>query len=371
MSTTSSSSGSVTSAPPTPTPPTPATKPTVATPSAPIRPVVVASGKSQFMLIYGASDTGKTSQLAEIARYLVETWGWEGRLLTGDSSYAPLVDMIQSPDNPDGKIEAFDLALTTATLEVVSAVGQGFWPKVVGNEIRLVKTSPERAKQVKFLLVEGAAVISQMLMAQMIRNKLKIAEDVVGSYDLTLPIDGSPEKFRITEGQGGRAHYNHIHNILRSRLWPSYKALPLEYCIWTSHESKGDDDLNKALPALGPATIGKALVGRTTENFAHAFRLDVEWADPKNPDSRVFKAYFLTHPEPSVMKATWPCKVSLSLEKSTKLRKLFPGGAIPMGPDKAGKFRGMEQFIQFLEQEGVVGYALRGGQAGGLGGANS
>jgi hypothetical protein len=312
------------------------------------------------MLLYGASDTGKTSQLGEIARYLVNTWGWHGRLVTGDSSYAPLVDLIQSPENPDGKIEAFDLATTTATLEVLSAVGQGFWPKVMGNEIRLIKTPPDRAKEIKFMLVEGAAVISQMLMAQMIRNKLKIAEDVVGSYELTLPVDGSPEKFKITEGQGGRAHYNHIHNILRSRLWPAFKALPVEYCIWTSHESKGEDELNKAMVALGPATIGKALVSRTTENFAHAFRLDVDWEDPKNPDSRVFKAYFLRHPEPTVMKASWPCKVSLSLEKSAKLCKQFPGGFIPMGVGKDGKFRGMEQFVQFLEKEGVVGYAKAG-----------
>lgn len=340
---------------PSPTPATQATPKSSLSP--PPRPTMLATGKSQFMLIYGASDTGKTSQLAEIARYLVTRWGWHGRLLTGDSSYAPLVDLIQSPENPDGKIEAFDLAITTSTLEVVSAVGQGYWPKIVGDEIRLLKNTPQVNQQVRFMLVEGAAVISQMLMAQMIRNKLKIAEDVVGSYELTLPIDGSPEKFRITEGQGGRAHYNHIHNILRSRLWPAFKALPVEYCIWTSHESKGEDDLNKALVALGPATIGKALVARTTENFAHAFRLDVEFADPKNPDSRVFKAYFLTHPEPSVLKATWPCKVSLSLEKSAKLRKQFPGGFIPMGIGKDGKFHGLEQFVEFLEQEGVVRYA--------------
>lgn len=345
-------------------PPTQATPATPASPSIaasnPVRPAVIPSGKSQFILIYGASDTGKTSQLGEIARYLINTRGWEGRLLTGDSSYAPLADLIQSPENPNGQIEAFDLALTTSTLEVMSAVGQGYWPKIVGNEIRLIKTPPDRAKRIKFMMVEGAAVVSQMLMAQMIRNKLKIAEDVVGSYELTLPIDGSPEKFKVVEGQAGRAHYNHIHNILRSRLWPAFKALPLEYCIWTSHESKGDDDLNKALPALGPATIGKALVSRTTENFAHAFRLDVDYQDPKNPDSRVFKGYFLTHPEPSVMKAFWPCKVSLSLEKSAKLRKQFPGGFIPLGQDAKGKFRGMEQFMEFLEKEVVVGYANQG-----------
>lgn len=343
---------------PTPTQATPATKVSSPSPSPPIRPAVLASGKSQFVLIYGASDTGKTSQLGEIARYLTQTWGWRGRLLTGDSTYAPLVDLIQSPENPNGPIEAFDLALTTATLEVVQAVGKGYWPRVVGNEIRLMKTTPDQASQIKFMLVEGAAVISQMLMAQMIREKRKVAEDIVGSYELSLPIDGSPEKFKITEGQGGRAHYNHIHNLLRSSIWPAYKALPVEYCIWTSHESRGDDDLNKAMVALGPATIGKAIVGRTTENFAHAFRLDVEFKDPKNPDSRDFKAYFLTHPEPSVMKATWPCKVSLSLEKSAKLRAKFPGGFIPMGVDpKTKKFQGMEQFIKFLEAEGVVGYA--------------
>lgn len=340
----------------TPTQATPATT-KATTSSPPARPQVIGASKSQFVLIYGASDTGKTSQLGEIARYLVNTWGWRGRLLTGDSSYAPLVDLIQSPENPEGKIEAFDLAMTGSTLEVISAVGQGYWPKVVGQEIRLLKTPPDQAKEIKFMLVEGAAVISQMLMAQMIRNKLKIAEDVVGSYELSLPIDGSAEKFKITEGQGGRAHYNHIHNILRSRIWPAFKALPVEYCIWTSHESRGEDDLNKALTVLGPATIGKALVGRTTENFAHAFRLDVDFLDPKNPESREFKAYYLRHPEPTVMKATWPCKVSLSLEKSAKLGKQFPGGFIPLGVGKDGKFRGMEQFIQFLEKEGVVGYA--------------
>lgn len=320
--------------------------------------------KAQTMLLYGATDTGKTTQLGRIARYLWETRGWRGRLVTGDSGWAPIADLIATPENPEAPIDAFDLASTPKVLETLAGISQGFWPTRKGDGYSLYKTRPEAWSQIRYYLLEGWSAFADLIMAQMVRERRKIAEDVVNPYELSLPIidpEDSKAKvqelFKVQAGAPGRAHYKHVHDLLKVTLLPPFKALPVEYVIFTGHEAKGEDELNKNYVTLGPASVGKAIVGRTTECFGHAFHMDKELTPTKDGFSTEHRAYFTTHPEPMVNKALWPAKVSLSLEVSDKLRQVYPKGFIPMAKDSSGAWHGMEDYIKFLETRGVVDYA--------------
>ncbi len=321
--------------------------------------------KAQTLLLYGATDTGKTTQLARIAQYLWQTRGWRGRLISGDSGWAPFPPgLIRSPECPDGPIDAFDLASTPRTIECLGGISEGFWPQVTPDPksgiptYRLLKTKPEGWAQIRYYLLEGWTAFANLLMAQMVREKRKIAEDVVNPYDVTLPIVDSAEIYRFSAGAPGRAHYKHVQDLLLYNLMPKFKALPVEYVIWTGHEAKGDDDINKNIVVLGPASVGKAIVGRTTENFAFAFHLDKTSSVGKDGAlNSEFRAYFSSHPEPTVRGATWPAKVSLDLDITTSLRQRYPGGYIPLWRDGKSQWHGMEEFIQFLESHHIPDYS--------------
>lgn len=323
--------------------------------------------KAQTILLYGATDTGKTTQLGRIARYLWENRGWRGRLVSADSGWAPIADLIRSPENPDGPVDAFDLASTPKVLETLAGISQGYWPSLTqgpdGSPIyRLLKTKPEGWQHIRFYLLEGWSAFANLLMAQLVRERRKIAEDVVNPYELAIPIwdpenSKSQEVFKVMAGAPGRAHYKHVQDLLTVTLLPPFKSLPVEYVIWSGHEAKGEDELNKNLVVLGPASVGKAIVGRTTECFGHAFHMDKEITPGKDGISIEHRAYFSSHPEPAVAKALWPAKVSLSLELNDKLRSIYPKGFIPLAKDSSRAWHGMEDFVKFLEANKVVGYA--------------
>lgn len=293
------------------------------------------------IFIYGKTDSGKTTLLAETARYLVSL-GMTGRFITADSGWGPFGDLV----SPGNGVEAFDLlqyctpsvnykgAEPIATL---NALADGFWFKWHDNQLKFIQSPP-----VDFYMFESLDGFAEAVMQSHVRAGRQIAEDVVGKFVLPIEITEESNKTRqvmYASGQPGRAHYGQVQRYLLTDWWPRTKGLRTKLIFVTSHEAEGKDDLDNKV--LGPKVIGQASVGGVTQLFQDAFHL-VQNSTLNAKTAQLEserRIYFRNHPD--MISATvasqtkfWPAKVSLPIASSVDFQKRYPGGYLPFTVDE-------------------------------------
>src|SRR5271157_115049 len=99
--------------------------------------------RASTILMYGDSGTGKTSQIGEIAKWHHARTGRITRLISADSGWDPLMDLIITPHNPSGIIEAWNIAYVQNPLPVLIKLSEGYWPIVSDDGLGLVLKDPE------------------------------------------------------------------------------------------------------------------------------------------------------------------------------------------------------------------------------------
>ncbi len=326
------------------------------------------------MLLYADTGAGKTVQLGELAK-----WEWMRtaritRLISADSGWDPIEDLVATPDKPFGTptpsgpccIEAWNIQYLLNPFPVLIKLSEGAWPRVDSSGKKLVLTAPrlqdgkllasDGKSFVGMVAVEGLSTISAMLMQDHIRNLRKIAEDIVGDFVGTVDVqtqDAAGKLSQATEtmkfGKSGRAHYGHIQDFVLLDLVPRFATLPVARVVWTAHEAKGTDDITGVKDSvLGPATIGKAAVARTAMKFGDTFHLvasttSVTGADRQSRLVTSYRAYFGPHPDEQLTRMYWPAKLSLPLDRIDELNRQFPGGFVPLTVHDGG----LERFLDF------------------------
>lgn len=339
------------------------------------------SDRPDTYLLYGSTDSGKTVELGDIAKWEHARTGMISRLVSADSGWDPIEELIVSPSNPQGIIEAWNIQSLQDPWVILIELSEGAWPKVVQDprtgEFRVKMVRPTwkdgriltgDGKRVGQYLIEGISTLASTGLQDHQRAARKLSQDVVGSFTSAVPeITGTTETMRsVTLSAAAPSHYGQVQRFLLEDLVPRFGRLAVDRVVWTGHEAKGRDEITGLENSvLGPATVGRAAVDRTTLKFGHTFHFTVETRMTKDPKGlehveRDFRAWFVSHPDPTLKTMQWPAKVSLSKEQSKALLAKYPGGWISRNAE------GMSGFLDFLHgpldppyppegEKGVVG----------------
>lgn len=336
------------------------------------------------MLLYADTGAGKTVQIGELAKWEYARTGRVTRLISADSGWDPVEDLVLTPEKPFGTstpsgpvcIEAWNIQYLLNPFPVLIKLSEGAWPRVDATAKKLVMTagrldggrliSSDGKTFVGQVAIEGLSTISGMLMQDHIRNLRKIAEDIVGDFTGEVAVQQTDQAGKVTQatetmkfGKSGRAHFGHIQDFVLLDLVPRFATLPVARVIWTAHEAKGTDDITGVKDSvLGPATIGKAAVARTAMKFGDTFHLVALTASVTDPQTRTsklvtsYRAYFEKHPDDQLTRMYWPAKLSLPLDRVDELNRTFPGGYVPLTIHDGG----LEKFLTFkLGEQKVSG----------------
>jgi len=320
--------------------------------------------RASTMLLYGDSGTGKTSQIGEIAKWVYARTGRITRLISADSGWDPLMDLIITPTNPTGIIEAWNIAYVTSPLPVLIKLSEGYWPSIEDGPggLGLVLKTPTfkgrnilaaDGREVGMYANEGLSTWSDLIIMSHIRKQTKIGQDVVGSFSDVVMVEkaGKTREETISFAKAAPSHFGQVQDFMLLDLVPRFSALAVDYVMWTGHEAKGDDEVSGIKGSiLGPATCGKAAVGRTARKFGDTFHMTTvsvpvpaTMANGK-PTFRVeYRAYYEPHADDVLTRMQWPAKISLSLNRVEEIHKKFPGGYIPLGVSA-----GLDQWLDFV-----------------------
>lgn len=266
-----------------------------------------------IMLLYGASNSSKTTQLADFHQWYFETHpgapiGWH---VTADSSFIPFQDAIAKGCvrvwdvnyentllNPDGQSYS-------NPLKALHIACSGYVPRDVSPEGK--RLSNEWIKHEGVLTLEGLLMFGEAIMRYMMNGQ-------------------NLQNVSFYEQSGtavGQAHLN-TYNLVRTQIMSMIvqtRSLSNPYVIWTSHEGVGTNSVDKAM-VLGPAMITKSGLDKVTPNFAHALRLEPLEVQTANGTTEVHRILHIdSHKDPTTG-LMWPCKLSLPLSKLQLMRKL-------------------------------------------------
>jgi hypothetical protein len=325
-------------------------------------------------LLYGPTDVGKTAQLRNYATWEYSRTGRISRAFIADSTIDPLKDLIITPENPNGIVEVFELRGMDDPWKGLGAHGaRGFWPKrqekstggyniiwdpmklQLGADGRKRIISTDGKREVGQYFIEGLDSIASLMLhdhANHADTRLMWGSGKDGpamfTSDALVGTGDSKPPTKVTEkiGRAVGGHYGSVQSWLKDVLIPNFSELIyVDRVVWTAHADRGKDPFTGMEgKALGPKSVGNALVGETTELFGHSFHFEVETKfDKDSKVTRVFKAWFITHPDDLLTTMKWPAKVSLPVERAVELLKKFPQGYIPLESNK-----GMEQWLDFL-----------------------
>jgi len=307
------------------------------------------------LLGYGRTGTTKSSQLGRIFKTLREIYQERFevedpifRYVGADSGWGPIDDIVKSPSNPEGYVEAVDLSMfryPDSPFGAVNSIADGRWLKIEKsakgvNELVFTKSTRAPNNLIAYAF-EGFNTIADLLLQDHIDSGRKVSQEVVGRTEVVAKVEGGASQTYLL-GAAGQSHYGQVQRFMLTSFLPRIKSLRREdgsevpWVIVTAHEAEGTDDLDRAV--LGPASLGKAIVGSTSQRFQDTLHM-VRVVDSKT-GKREVRAYFWDHPEMSRPVSggymLWPAKVSLPPAVTAKLEKKFPNGYIPMGLEEQG-----------------------------------
>lgn len=271
-------------------------------------------------LLYGPSDTGKTSQIGFMAKYVYKKYGKRTRLISADGGgWASLQSYIDV-----GIVEPFSLLGRKNPGQDMKFLLEGHWPVVNSKgdvELGTIASSPEKTglANIGAYGIEGVYSISNQLMIH--HSHAGSLEQMAGGA-----MTKGSELSQMKDGtdvwtQPGIAFFNFILQKMHKYVTQS-SALPVEKVLWTSlidcFEKK-----NKAQEVIehgpyGPAMVGKQGIKLIPQWFGDLIHVDVlhtkieqektgdgkERTDTQAPKSKVgtvektVRAYLKTHTHP-------------------------------------------------------------------------
>lgn len=300
--------------------------------------------------LYGATDTAKTTNIAFLAKYLYEKTHKPLRLISADTGggWRSIQKYIDA-----GIIEPLSLRNEPGLVFMLHKLVQGWWPLDIKDGIRQSGKMFQDLSNTSGYAFEGLTSISDLIMSHVSGRKLgqdsayKMIADARGNETITsgnVSDSTSFSKEQITDSKGlplstetigtaAMAHYGFVQDkvpLLMEKSWD----LPVELVIWTAHEAQGEDAISNTI-TRGPALVGKkgtAKIGRKVGMLIHAERVgDIKSlagsiGTNKEIESAPIRYYFMTHPDRTNPRMTWPAKPRVDSEVIPDLLKEFPGG---------------------------------------------
>lgn len=301
------------------------------------------------ILVYGASDSGKSTQARYVAEYIHRTTGKKTRLIALDrgSLWAPCQDLVDA-----GIVQPleFPTSYEFNPMAVMRKLRRGEWPeggvilkptareekKPNGVEIKYVSNTKwlpwgeKESAEIGAIVVDSLTTFATAFMSDTKQKNIRVGSDA-----------GSAPRSEEGEqmGTNTQSHYGDCHTEILDSL-QSFQALPVEISLFTALEGIGaDDDSGIKRPVLGPETIGKAIHGKLPSRVNHCLHLVAEGVGRE----KKVNAWYNKHASKEVPSMFWPAKVSFPPARLQEFWKLYPAGYIPLTLDK-----GIGALLEFI-----------------------
>jgi hypothetical protein len=306
----------------------------------------VSKPTTQVNVFYGATGTGKSTQHANIAR-----WIYDEQPFGPDRRYTKLVlcDM--------GGLEAWEELIQLGIVEVLDihqwAVKGGKmgphgmmdgvirqkWLPIMqgvdenGKPVGTVQMSEHDWSKTGYVVVESLHGLGQA-MATFLES---IAFKPVGDKDAGINYFASAGADEdIPVGGGGWGTINLIQNTIINQM-QGLATLPVPLVGVSAHENRGTDNSMSKEVVFGPMVYAKAATPRVFNNAAMSVHFDIgEQGD--------YRAYLTPHME---NQAKWNANPRLPVYLAEEFKAKYPGGFIAL--DAAGK-NGVHTFIKWKLQ---------------------
>lgn len=247
--------------------------------------MVETAGKClESILIYGASGSGKTTQVQELARWVHKKTGKLTRLVScsggGWTSITPAVEA--------GLVVPAYIRNRDNAVETIANMTKGWWP-ANPSDPRSILLPPE--KQEDWANIGAVAFDSLTEICEWMMSYMTNAE-AAGK----IKISQQPMKFRdgITDfGSPSMAHYGNVQQRINDFVTNS-KGLTGRYVMWTALELKSTDD-NSRLPLYGPDVSGKAKTATAPAWFDNTLHLYMTGAGGLKKGASERRLYLCTH----------------------------------------------------------------------------
>ncbi len=301
----------------------------------------MAQTTASSILIYGVSDSRKTTQIPEFARFVHGQTGRKVRMVSCETAGA---DRIQ-PAVDAGIIIPY--WLQDQPRSAITHIIRGDWPRPVdlaGNpttdpskavRARWLPTPPQEWDQIGGYAIEGTASYAEMIIRHLIAEGRKIQEEVVGRY----------EEDGITLGAAAKSHYGVAQQDVLKLLAEAPRGIfnasqgKVQYILFTGHEAKGEDDQKSTIYGVG--TSGKAAVKSIPKLVGTLLHHEL---DRKN--AKVW-AYFKPHPDLENGMIMWDAKANLPAHPAiwAQVDKKWPGGRFELTFDQT-----LYHYLMFQEE---------------------
>lgn len=304
------------------------------------------------LMMYGASDSGKSTQARYIAEHVYNTTGKRTRLIALDrgSLWSPCADLVDKGiviplefptsyefnpmaimrklrrgEFPEGGV------ISAPTSSQVRKPNGEMETKYVTNT-KWVPWTAQTTEEIGAIVVDSLTTFATAYMSDTKQKNIRAGNDA----------SSAP---RMEEGEqmgtNTMSHYGDAHTEILDAL-QAFQSLPVGVTMFTALEGLGaDDDTGVKRPALGPETVGKAINGKLPSRVNHCFHLVAEGAGAK----KIIKAWYCKHPS-ELPKLEWPAKVTMPPHKLKEFWAKYPAGFIPLTLDK-----GIGEFLQFVENK--------------------
>lgn len=304
------------------------------------------------LMIYGASDAGKSTQARYVAEHVYNTTGKKTRLIALDrgSLWSPCQDLVDKGiviplefptsyefnpmaimrklrrgEFPEGGV------ISAPTSSQVRKPNGEMETKYVTNT-KWVPWTAQTTEEIGAIVVDSLTTFATAYMSDTKQKNIRAGNDT----------SSAP---RMEEGEqmgtNTMSHYGDAHTEILDAL-QAFQSLPVGVTMFTALEGLGaDDDTGVKRPALGPETVGKAINGKLPSRVNHCFHLAAEGAGAK----KIIKAWYCKHPS-ELPKLEWPAKVTMPPHKLKEFWEKYPAGFIPLTLDK-----GIGEFLQFVESK--------------------
>jgi hypothetical protein len=279
------------------------------------------------ILIYGDSGVGKSSQLPNFARFVLERTGRKTRMVSVEASGAKRVASAIDA----GLIIPF--WLTHNPRSALPKLIRGEWPVAVNDagspvadasqatKLRYLPTPPAEWDEIGAYAFEGTASMAELIVDCLRREGRKIQQDVVGLYQE----DGENLGAAAPSHHGAaQQDIGYLLNEAPRGLFAASKGKVL-YVLFTGHEAKGvdkDTQAGSTGTVYGVGTTGTAFVGKIPKKVGTLLHF------VKDSKARKIWVYFDDHPDEENQFKIWKAKADLPAHPGVMaaLEKKWPGG---------------------------------------------
>lgn len=310
------------------------------------------------ILCYGRSGSGKTSQAGYLADYVRTKWGKKTRFISIDtgSRWAPLQSLVD-----DGTVIPliFPTSYEYNPYAVMRKLRKGMWPEggvvnmptavesVAGGKVQKIEYkmntiwhpwSKEEDDSIGAIVVDSITSFATSFMSDAKQKNVRMGSEGAAQARSE---DGE------VLGSNTQSHYGDAHTETLDMM-TSFQTLSPDLFLFTALEDIGTDDSGGTKRvALGPATVGKAIVTVVPSRVQNSFHLVGDGVG----SARKVKAWYQDH-DSDIASLKWPAKVTMQPRELPEFWKKFKDGFIPLSLDK-----GIAEFLEFRD-------SLREGKGG-------